>query len=151
MADILLSTQGEPADGTIAAGTIVLFSNSGNADHMSVKRSDNTVVDLEAQAATSFVKITDADSPYTLLASTDVLSIDATNGNVTVNLLALTLTVRCVSIIRTDTSGNTVTLDGNGSEKILDKNGVAQNTITLGIRSAVNLAPDTAGTIWFRS
>lgn len=59
-----------------------------------------------------------SDSPYTLLSEDGYLRADAAGGNMTVNLPAAVGNGRLVSIKKIDSSGNTVTIDGSGSETI---------------------------------
>lgn len=65
-------------------------------------------------------KITDADSPYSLPTTAIILLINASSGNVTVNLPTVSTTQdRIFWLTRTDSSPNTVTLDPDGSDTIM--------------------------------
>lgn len=59
-----------------------------------------------------------ADSPYTLLSEDGYLRCNAVGGNMTVNLPTAYGNGRLVSIKKIDSSANTVTIDGSGSETI---------------------------------
>ena len=59
-----------------------------------------------------------ADSPYTLASEIGYLRCNAVGGNMTINLPAAIGNGRLVTIKKIDASGNTVTIDGNGSETI---------------------------------
>lgn len=59
-----------------------------------------------------------ADSPYTLVSEAGYLRCNAAAGNMTVNLPAAVGNGRLVTIKKIDSSANTVTIDGNGSETI---------------------------------
>lgn len=83
------------------------------------------------------------DSPYTATIGEDVL-VDASGGNVTVNLPAASgLSGQSIWVSKRDSSVNTVTIDGNGSETI-------NGNLTLVISSqydAFELMSD--GTNWY--
>lgn len=67
----------------------------------------------------SYRSIANTDSPYTLATTDDLVYIDSSAGNVTVNLPALaTVQGRRFRFLRTSTS-NVVTLDGSGAETII--------------------------------
>lgn len=59
-----------------------------------------------------------ADSPYTLVSECGYLRCNAVGGNMTVNLPVAIGNGRLVTIKKIDASGNTVTIDGSGSETI---------------------------------
>lgn len=59
-----------------------------------------------------------ADSPYTLTSETGYLRCNAVGGNMTVNLPAAIGNGRLVTIKKIDSSTNTVTIDGSGTETI---------------------------------
>ena len=68
---------------------------------------------------TTTKEITFADSPYTITALDDYISVDASGGAVTINLLPLaTAPIKPISIKKIDVSANTVTIDGNSGETI---------------------------------
>ena len=78
------------------------------------------VVDANAViAAPDAVLITSADSPFTPEATDGFVFVDASGGAVTIALPALADTVGVpLTIKKTDSSGNAVTIDGDGSEAI---------------------------------
>lgn len=77
------------------------------------------VASWSRKRAVSSVTKAAADSPYTLAATDDVVFCNATAGAITVDLpAAASHTGRVVTFRKTDTSTNTVTIDGNGSETI---------------------------------
>lgn len=86
--------------------------------------------------------ITSADSPYSA-GSEELILVDASSGDVTVNLpSAGSVTHKVMSIKRTDSSDNIVTVDGNGTEVIED-----EETKTLKQFDAMRIASD--GTQWW--
>lgn len=95
---------------------------------------------------TNYASIDDSDSPYTHTSTIYVLDIDATSGDVTVNLaLAADYTFADemqVQIRRTDASAYTVTLARQGADTI---NGAT--SITIPIHGSVRLQNDAA-TAW---
>jgi hypothetical protein len=69
----------------------------------------------------NLVSITDSDSPYTALSSDRTIICDCTSGNITVNLPAAADVSKIIyEIKKIDSSANTVTIDGDGSETIDD-------------------------------
>ncbi len=64
------------------------------------------------------INIDNGDSPYTLTSEVGHLRCDATAGNITVNLPAATGLGRLVTVKKIDSSANTVTVDGDGTETI---------------------------------
>jgi hypothetical protein len=68
---------------------------------------------------TTTKELTFADSPYTVLSTDDYINVDATGGNVVINLLPLaTVPTKPIYIRKNAGGANTVTLDPNGSETI---------------------------------
>jgi hypothetical protein len=90
------------------------------------------------------VAITNAASPYTMLAATEYLTCDATSGAITVNLPAATGTGKVYYITKIDSSVNAVTLDGNASETI---NGSLTTTLNTQYES-VRIV-DAASGLWY--
>lgn len=81
-----------------------------------------------AQALDDTKDLSFSDSPYTVLTTDRVLNVDATSGNVTLNLYAISGNEgRWLEIRKSDSSSNTITLDGNGAETI---NGAATLVIS---------------------
>ncbi len=66
---------------------------------------------------TGTVVITNSDTPYTVPLGKTLVLADASSGVITVNLPAA-INGRGVTVKKTDSSGNAVTIDGNGSETI---------------------------------
>lgn len=64
--------------------------------------------------------IDNADSPYTTTQNEEIILADATSGNITINLPAVSglKDSKRYTIIKTDSSANTVTVDGNSGETI---------------------------------
>jgi len=78
-----------------------------------------TAPSITASIAQTRTVITSADSPYTLLPTTDILECDCSSGAITVNLYtSVGATVKKTLIKKTDTSTNFVTIDGNSTETI---------------------------------
>lgn len=84
-----------------------------------------------------------ADSPYTLVSEAGFLRCNAAAGNMTVNLPAAIGNGRLVTIKKIDSSGNTVTIDGNGSETI---DGATTKTLT--VQYQVIQFIDAASGVW---
>lgn len=102
---------------------------------------------LASTGINATVGITNASSPYTVLTSSgnDVLILaNASSGAITVNLYAVSGNDgRRVTVMKTDSTANAVTIDGNGAETI---NGALTYVLT-GQYQAAQLA--TNGTTWF--
>jgi len=104
----------------------ILYYNSGH--QRLAKGTDGQVLQLSSglpswtaapAAVDSVVEITNAASPYTALTSTQTLLVDASAGAVTVNLYAVSGNGgKKINIIKTDSSTNAVTIDGNSTETI---------------------------------
>ena len=62
--------------------------------------------------------IDDTDSPYTVLATDEVILCDALAGPITVNMPALSSSGRVITVKKIDASANFVTIDGDGAETI---------------------------------
>lgn len=72
----------------------------------------------EQHAGLTAVKtIDDGNSPYTVLDTDGVIVCDTQNGSITVNIPAVSATSRLLCFKKIH-ANNTVTIDGNGSEKI---------------------------------
>lgn len=68
------------------------------------------------------INITDIDSNHNASATDEIIIVDASGGNVTINLLPLaTLGKKIYTVKRIDNSGNTVTIDPDGDETIDDQ------------------------------
>ena len=76
------------------------------------------IAHIQATFNNTVITITDVDSPYTLLSTDDVILADSTNGNITVNLPLLSSAFVKEYVVKKMATGNTVTLDPNGSETI---------------------------------
>jgi hypothetical protein len=104
----------------------ILYYNSGH--QRLAKGTDGQVLQLSSglpswtaapAAVDTVVEITNADSPYTALTSTNTLLVDASAGVVTVNLYAVSGNGgKKINIIKTDSSTNAVTIDGDSAETI---------------------------------
>ena len=90
---------------------------------------------------TNYASIDDTDSPYTHTTSIYVIDVDATSGNVTINIAAATdytfADEMQVQIRRTDDSVNTVTIARQGADTI---NGAT--SITIPIHGSIRLQND---------
>lgn len=69
-------------------------------------------------SSTTVTAIDDTDSPYTVISTDETIAGNATSGAITVNLPLATGSGRMLTIKKVDTSANTITVDGNGSETI---------------------------------
>lgn len=68
---------------------------------------------------TTIVEIDVTDSPYSVTILDDYITVDASGGNVIINLLSTTaFPSKPLNIQKNDSSGNTVTIDGFDSETI---------------------------------
>lgn len=94
---------------------------------------------VESLTYTNYVSIDDTDSPYTATVDIDQIDVDATNGNVVINLpLASTYTFarsKLIKIRRLDDSVNTVTIQTQGSDKV---NGATSETLAINGSVAYN-------------
>ena len=78
--------------------------------------------------AISEKELTFSDSPITVLSSDDRIYVNATGGNVVVNLISLsTAPKRPIHVQKTDVSANTVTITADGSDTI---NGAGSKVIS---------------------
>lgn len=88
--------------------------------------SGNTIVSSSGVSSTkkNRITITNAESPYTVLATDNIIMVDASAGAVIVNLQASITAGDGKEIIvkKIDTSANIVTLQANGAELIDDAN-----------------------------
>lgn len=68
---------------------------------------------------TSVREVTFADSPVTFSTTDERIYVNATDGNVVVNLISLaTAPIKPIHVQKTDVSGNTVTITAAGSDNI---------------------------------
>lgn len=88
--------------------------------------------------------VTSASSPYTVTVLDETIFVDATAGNVTLNLISAAWTPNRLTIIRLDASGNTVTAAAASGEHI---NGASTQTI-VGQYSKLNLLPARISGSW---
>ena len=87
-----------------------------------------TVQNLLGSAAISTVRITSADSPYTITDTGINLVCNTSGGAITVNYPPGEQGI-VIRVCNVSTSGNSVTVDGNGTEKI---RGTLTQTVTDG-------------------
>ena len=89
-------------------------------------------VQKDTEAITNYADLTTTDSPYTATSSIQQIDVDATAGNVTINLpLASTYTFAYsgqLKVRRTDATSNTVTIARQGGDTI---NGATSETIAV--------------------
>lgn len=96
---------------------------------------------VDAQYLTSSMATNTISSGYTALLTDQVILADATSGSLTVTLpLLSTAKNKVFHIKKIDSTGNTVTIDGNGSETI---DGDATKVITLQYTSIMIIASAT--------
>lgn len=108
------------------------------------------VIDDNFDASTSLntVVITDADSPFTPELTDELVLCDATAGTITVALQPLAdAENRVITIKKTDSSGNAVTIDGDGSEQVEQSGGTLSTTRSLS--SQGSKARICAASAWF--
>ncbi len=79
-------------------------------------------------AIVTVTPITFADTPYAILVADQCVTVNATGGNVVVDLPAIGTTGRRLHFVKTDATANTVTVDGNAGETI---NGVATQVLNV--------------------
>lgn len=105
---ISINEQGADADSVIAGNSIanLLKIDAGN-DH----------VETHGGRIEATTRITDSDSPYTVLNTDHVIFCDTDGGAITVNLQAGT-EGRHLKIINCGSSGNDLTVDPNGTEQL---------------------------------
>lgn len=66
----------------------------------------------------NITEISFSDSPYPLLITDEIILVDATDGEVVINLLPLATALNRVDMFKTDSSGFDVLYDGDGAELI---------------------------------
>ncbi len=101
----------------------------------------------------TYVAVAFADSPYSVPTTTGrnlLIKADATNGSITINLPAVASAKvgARISVVRADTTSNTVTLDGSGSETI---GGAATFTLAKRVTGSANLSAvtlESSGAEW---
>jgi len=77
---------------------------------------------------TTVRELTFADTPATVLTTDERIYVNATDGNVVIDLISLaTAPIKAIHVQKTDASGNTVTIDAAGSDTI---NGAATKVIS---------------------
>ncbi len=111
-----------------------MVSDGTNTVYVSLANSNtnNALTDTSkwaASGAARVVRITQANSPYTVPTTVDTVEINCASGAITVNLPALASNSgRKLNFVRVDANGGTyaATLDGNSSETI-----AGQTTVTL--------------------
>ena len=141
----------QPDVGTSPVGDVFTLTSSDGSVTITGNAATDTVDFKSVSPALSVVTIINTASPYATLVTTDVLFVNAAGGAMTINIHALASATKALKIVRTDTSANVVTLDPSGAQQIIDNNGVAQATITLGARQGLTLVPSVTESIWFRS
>jgi len=104
------------------------FSDSGSFVSRVWIRWFQAVQDLLGSAAVDTVRITSADSPYTITDMGINLVCNTSGGAITVNYPAGEQGI-LIRVANVSSSGNSVTVDGNGAEKI---RGAATQVITDG-------------------
>lgn len=148
MGKIEFGMQTDPA--TPDSGYARVFVDSADK-HLKMIDDVGALRDFHATAPVVIVEITSAQSPYTNLDSTDYLFVNATSGNVTVGLNSVLTAVRPIRIVRVDASANTVTIDPQGSQFIIDDNGAVQSTMALGAKQGISLVPLASASTWYRA
>ncbi len=89
--------------------------------------------------------ITNADSPYTQLATDETLVCDCTDGPITVNLLAVASANGDLWVSKSDNTSNAVTLDAYGAETIAGSGTYS----AIGDQYASGIfRPHSAGSVW---
>lgn len=93
--------------------------------------------------------VTNSNSPYTVLPTDNLVLIDATAGNVVIDLMSSAWTPNNPTFIRLDNSGHTVTLTPAGGELINSADSWAASSLALGSQGAkAHLAPARVSSIW---
>ena len=88
-------------------------------------------------ASINVTLLTSASSPYTVLGTEALLSVDASGGNIAINFPTAVGFAGYQRIHRTDNSANTVTVTPNGAETISD-----QASVSLGYQDAIQVYSD---------
>jgi hypothetical protein len=103
---------------------------------------------FEASTSLNVVRVLFADSPFTPELTDECVLCDATGGAITVALQPLADAANRVLVVKkTDSSGNAVTIDGDGSEQVEIAAGTLAATRSLATQGAsARLLADTA---WF--
>jgi hypothetical protein len=95
-------------------------SNSGDVTALTarVTTAEADIVTLESDTSgVHRTAVTSAASPYAVVGTDTFLSVNATGGNVSINLRAAA-SGRAIRVLKTDSSGNTVTVYPNGVETL---------------------------------
>ncbi len=106
--------------GTMTASWNLSFPPAVAANNKSVMTFDTSgVASFEHRSIQTVVSKTNSDSPYTALATDELILCNATGGAITVNLpAAASSSGKTFTIKKTDSGTNAVTIDGNASETI---------------------------------
>lgn len=122
--------------------TQILGSDGASASRSTIN--DNT----NASTSLNIVTITSADSPFTPAITDELVLCDATSGAITVALRPLAdVANRVLTIKKTDSSGNAVTIDGDASEQVEQSGGTLSTTRSLSSQGAK--ARLVASSAWF--
>lgn len=109
-------------DGQVTYGKDAVMTSIGDPSLSEVDytaRVREFVYDALVQPIWRIKSIDSTDSPYTLLATDDLVLCDCTSGNIVINLPALSAAdVKEYNIKKMDVTANTITIDPNGSETI---------------------------------
>jgi hypothetical protein len=104
---------------------------------------------VNGQQACVTTAITSASSPYTVTALDQKVLIDASGGNVVVDLFSAAWTGNEFTFVRLDSSGNTVTITANGIELIhVSGSGAATTATMTGQYSKLSLFPARVSSVW---
>lgn len=91
--------------------TTVAYTDSGSVVVDAINNNTTNSVHPDYRAVTT--------TPITALVTDQLILADATAGAITINLVAVASAAgKTLTVIKTDSSGNAVTLDGNASETI---------------------------------
>lgn len=134
--------------GSPASGNLALFSGGTSITNGNLSGDVLTVNTLAAsvkQAHWNETAITNASSPYTVLATDVVITCNATAGAVTINLPAATGSGDYLIIKKTDSSANVCTPTRNGSDTI-----DGATSYSLSSQYSASTLIDTASGVWSR-
>ena len=100
-----------------ASGDFVLISDTSDSGNLKKVNVDDFLTGTGSSDLNT-TAITNASSPYTALGTDDVILVDTSGGNVTINLPAASSNDKKVYVIKKTDAANIITVDGNASETI---------------------------------
>jgi len=110
-------------------------------DYLNAAEVGSLICNVIDSLSPTVIEIDDTDSPYTATDPNGVIAADSTSGDITVVLSAV-VEGAITTIKKNDTSQNTITVDGDGSETI---DGDLTTVLTGANRPSITLIGTTGG------